>query len=545
MGQVAAVVMHAETIFKRATEAYRKGDFAAALRGCEELSGHHSDSTAQAAILNLKAISLAGQGLMFSAADSIEVAIQLKPADALLRLHASRILLALGRHVAAGLAAEMACELAPGNTTCRYQLARVHLLDGDSLKARELVQQCVKENPGLVEAWLLLSELALDLGDGERAVACLHEIILHDPGNVRVWAALAAIPGQAAGDPAIEKALADIETLAQDSATTATATFALADLDRQRGLFDAAFARYRSANQRLAESQPFALGKWQESLHTMTSNALMWLESTAGPKPTEEADGGGRLVFVVGMPRSGTSLCEQVLCSHPGVYGAGELPTMEFIAKALAHEGIDPFHVGSEPDSLKHMCEAYLGSLPTRSANHVRVIDKTPRNFERLGLIFRLFPGARVLWCLRHPLDTILSCYFQDFHGSQQFSHNLDQCAWVYIEHIRLLRHWLLHCGNSIKVVEYPCLVQDLAGTAQEMADFIGVEFHASMLQPQLNTRNVRTASSHQLRQPVYTTSLDQWRHYRKELAGVCVLLQQQGVLDQQGRSIPPYHRVF
>jgi hypothetical protein len=183
------------------------------------------------------------------------------------------------------------------------------------------------------------------------------------------------------------------------------------------------------------------------------------------------------------------------------------------------------------------MRRAYLDSLPTRADDHGRVVDKSPRNFERLGLIFRLFPAARVLWCLRHPLDTIISCYFQDFRGGQRFSSNLEQCAWVYVEHIHLLRHWMRHFRNSIEVVDYSVLVQNLEGTAREMSDFIGVEFHPAMLQPQLNTRNVRTASSQQLRQPVYTTSLNHWRHYRKELADILALLQQQGLLDRQGRS--------
>jgi hypothetical protein len=238
------------------------------------------------------------------------------------------------------------------------------------------------------------------------------------------------------------------------------------------------------------------------------------------------------------MPRSGTSLSEQILCSHSEVLGGGELATMEYIARALAHEGIDPFEVGSEPGWLERMRRAYLSSLPARAADHARVIDKTPRNFERLGLILRLFPAARVLWCLRHPLDTIISCYFQDFRGGQGFSNNLEQCSGVYVEHIQLLRYWMRYFGDSIYVIDYPDLVQNPEATIHAMADFIGVEFQPAMLQPQLNTRNVRTASAQQLRQPVSTTSLNQWQHYGEELADVCALLQQQGLLDQQGRSI-------
>jgi tetratricopeptide (TPR) repeat protein len=529
--------MHAETLFSQAAKAYRLQDFDAALQVCETLLAQPPAAGGLPAILNLKALSLAGKGLMFAAADCLERAIHIQPGDALLRHHAARILLELGRFDAARREAEQACQLAPGRSGYRYHLAVVCQLQGDSRRARELAQQCVSEDASLFEAWILLSELAVESGEPAQAAACLREILQQDAGHAAAWALLAAMGGEAAADRSAQRALEEIKISARDDASAATAGFALADMARRCGDHAAAFALYRQANEYLATAHPFAMDDWELSLDKTISASRVWLESGSSAAADADTNGGERLVFVVGMPRSGTSLCEQIACSHPGVMGGGEMATMEYIANTLAYENTDPFNLEAEPDWLPRMRGAYLDSLPAGSAAYDRISDKTPRNFERLGLILRLFPAARVLWCVRHPLDTILSCFFQDFRSGQRFSYRLEFAARMYVGHVRVMRHWMRYFADSITVIDYAEMVQNPAATARQMALFIGLDFNPAMLQPHLNPRPVRTASSLQVKQAIYTTSLNNWRHYRQELAAVSAMLQQQGLLDKQWRS--------
>ncbi len=530
-------LMESEALFSQAAKAYRQDDFDAALQSCETLLAQKPAAAVLPAVLNLKALSLAGKGLMFSAADCLGRAVEMKPTDAVLHHHAARVLLALGRLREAYQEAERACELAPENTGYRYQLAVVCLRAGESEKAADFAQQCVNQDATVFDAWILLSELVANRGDLEQAAACLREIVRQAPGNERAWAMLAEMPCDEVTGVSIERALEKIRTSASDDATTASATFALADRARRRGDYTAAFTLYQQANERLAAVRPFDMERWEKSVEGTLSASRNWLESGHVHTASESTNTGKNLLFIVGMPRSGTSLCEQILCSHPEVMGGGEMATMEYIANQLTFEGIDPFGSESEPDWLPRMQDAYLEALPPGAAGYALVSDKTPRNFERLGLVLRMFPAARVLWCLRHPLDTILSCYFQDFQPGQRFSNRLDSAARMYADHVRLMRHWLQYFPASIKVIDYAELVQNLEAKVRDMAVFLDLDFDAAMLQPHLNPRPVRTASSYQVRQPVYTSSLDNWRHYRQELAAVCEMLQQHGLLDDEWHS--------
>jgi len=523
-----------ESLYVQATEAYRIGDYDKALTACETLLELNPAAKVLPAVLNLRALCLAGKGLMFAALGCLEHAIGTKPDDPLLRHHAARILLELGQARVARKAAEKACELAPRHIGYRYHLARAFLLEGLSQKAEQVALQCVQEEPAALEAWNLLSELAAQRGDANQAATCLNEILKQDSRHARALASLAALLPIGEFDPSVQRGLEEILANTTDDADAASAAFALADISRRRGEHGKAFAYCRAANDRLAAARPFAMDQWEQMVASTISAPDARAEnaqSVIAKKPAE------RLIFIVGMPRSGTSLCEQIVSAHSGVFGGGERATMEHIEKTLSHAGAFPRDTATEPSWMGSMRAAYLESLPTGSGSAAWATDKTPRNFERLGLIFRLFPTARVLWCVRHPLDTILSCYFQDFGSGQHFSNRLDHCARMYIGHVRLMRHWLRRYGDSVHIVEYSGLVQELEPSVRGVADFLDLEFEPSMLEPHRNSRMVWTASAQQVKQPVYATSLDVWQHYARELLPARTLLEHHGLIDEKGRS--------
>jgi hypothetical protein len=218
-------------------------------------------------------------------------------------------------------------------------------------------------------------------------------------------------------------------------------------------------------------------------------------------------------VFVVGMPRSGTSLAEQIIASHPAAYGAGELQFWEPLI--LKETGIRQ-GILSEPARLK-VAEEYLRILEGRSANASRVVDKAPVNSDFLGPIYSVFPNARVIYMQRDPIDTCLSCYFQQFLPGINFTFDLSDLVHYYREHQRIMAHWraVLPPGFILDV-PYEELVADQETWSRKMLDFIGLEWDTRCLEFHTNKRQVVTASAWQVRQKIYKNSVARWRNYEK-----------------------------
>jgi hypothetical protein len=218
-------------------------------------------------------------------------------------------------------------------------------------------------------------------------------------------------------------------------------------------------------------------------------------------------------LFVVGMPRSGTSLAEQIIASHPSAYGAGEL---DFWASLIANDTGLTRGILSEPTRPK-VAQDYLRILDRASANALRVVDKAPLNSDFLGLIYSVFPNARVIYMQRDPIDTCLSCYFQQFLTGYNFTFDLSDLAHYYREHQRIMAHWrsVLPPGFILDV-PYEELVVDQETWSRKMLDFIGLEWDTQCLEFHTNKRQVTTASAWQVRQKIYTNSMARWRNYEK-----------------------------
>jgi Sulfotransferase family len=218
-------------------------------------------------------------------------------------------------------------------------------------------------------------------------------------------------------------------------------------------------------------------------------------------------------VFVVGMPRSGTSLAEQIIASHPAAFGAGEL---YFWATEIAKDTGLARGIPSEPARTK-IAEEYLRVLQGYSANASRVVDKAPVNCDFLGLIYSVFPNARVIYMRRDPIDTCLSCYFQQFLTGLNFTFELSDLAHYYREHRRIMAHWraVLPPGLILEV-PYEELVTDQETWSRKILQFIGLDWDPRCLEFHTNERQVATASAWQVRQKIYESSVGRWRNYEK-----------------------------
>jgi len=252
------------------------------------------------------------------------------------------------------------------------------------------------------------------------------------------------------------------------------------------------------------------------------------IQSTFGPGLFARLEQGGNPsrvpIFVVGMPRSGTTLVEQILASHAGVFGAGELRDMMAIAGSLPAtvegDAAFPHCMEALPTQvLDGMARGYLRRVQTLAPDAERVVDKFPQNFLLLGLIALMFPRARIVHCERSALDTCLSCYFQNFTRGQDYSYDLTNLGGYYQLYAAMMEHWRSVLPVPVHALRYEELTADPEATVRRLFDFCGLEWDPACLEFFETRRTVRTASVWQVRQPIYRSSVARWRSYEQELA--------------------------
>lgn len=321
-----------------------------------------------------------------------------------------------------------------------------------------------------------------------------------------------------------------------DTAAAAEAVLAGANLspvDRERlhfglgALYDRvekhtdAFAHYQAGN------EVFDIPFDPEGFRRRIDDLIHAFAPERLPQLARAGSGSGQAaVFIVGMPRSGTSLTEQILASHSAVAGAGELNTLNDIAAELTEhhgypEGIDRLETGT----LSRAAARYLDILREGREGYRLVTDKMPHNFLNLGLIALLLPGARIIHCVRDPRDTCLSIYFQKFGWLHPYGTRLEWLGGYYREYARLMRHWQAALDLPILTVEYEDLVADQAGMTRRMLDFLGLEWEDACLDFHESKRTVATASYDQVRQKIYHRSRARWRNYAPQLAPLIAAL--------------------
>ena len=296
------------------------------------------------------------------------------------------------------------------------------------------------------------------------------------------------------------------------------------------GDYDAAFAHYCKGN--AAKQAVFEGGRYA----TLIERSIELFDP---PRLTALAGAGyvdDRFVFVVGMPRSGTTLVEQILSSHSGVLGCGELPDIHAITDRLAgFSTANPTYpdcIQDLPDgALLGFGKAYAKRISAMQDGKLRYMDKQPNNFRYIGLIQALLPQARFIHCRRHPLDTCLSCLFQNFRNGQEFSFDIADLAAYYGGYQRLMAHWGRLPASRILDVDYEDLVTNTEEVSRRMVRFIGLTWEDRCMQFHDTRRKVHTASRWQVRQSIYTRSLQRWRNYQAHLGPLTEALESEGVV--------------
>jgi tetratricopeptide (TPR) repeat protein len=387
-------------------------------------------------------------------------------------------------------------------------------------EAEESCRAALAIEPDNVEALASLGELLADRGRFTEAEPLFQRAIALNPAFAPAYASIASHRRMTGADSAwragAERMLGGRVPLAHEISLH----YALGKYFDDLGQYDTAFGHFRQANElgkRLGSKYDRA-----RLVRRVDEIVGLFPVGSAG-SPDAAADTSELPVLIVGMPRSGTSLAEQILASHPSVYGAGEV-----IYWNSAYDRFRRSQAEGKPRAalLTALREEYLARLGAVAGGATRVVDKMPGNFLYAGLIHAALPRARIIHMQRHPFDTCLSIYFQNFYNIGPYANDLDDLAHYYQQYVRITDHWRAALpAASLLEVPYESLVADPETWSRRMVEFIGLPWDARCLEFHMTDRVVITASKWQVRQKISTKSAGRWRNYQQFIAPLRPLL--------------------
>ncbi|MBS0380149.1 MAG: sulfotransferase [Proteobacteria bacterium] len=399
----------------------------------------------------------------------------------------------------------------PGHAGAQVNLAATLLLTGRWAEAQELIERVLRAAPRNVEALTLRAQIARGEGRLAEAEADFRRACELAPQAASAWAGLAGLRRMTRADGDWLKRAEALVAAGIAPLDEADLRYAMGKFCDDTGDYARAFRHFRRAN----ELQKAAAPRYDRDGQARLVNDLK-ARYGAAPlgDPAEGASDSELPVLVVGMPRSGTSLVEQIIASHPQARGAGELG---FWSEAMQRlEG--PVRAGTLDAAQRRTLAAdYLRTLASQAPDALRVVDKATFNAQYLGPIHTVLPRARFIYLSRDPVDTCLSCYFTHLPPAMAFSMDLADLAHYYRQHHRIVEHWrsVLPPGTLLDV-PYAGLVADPEGWSRRIVEFLGLPWDPQVLEFQKTARTVMTSSFWQVRQPVYRTSVGRWHHYRK-----------------------------
>ena len=454
------------------------------------------------------------------AIEAYGAALTAKPDFALAYNNLGIVLAELGRTGEALAAYHAAAECQPAFAEPHSNIGNLHREAGRMDEALDAYRAALDADAEFAPAHNNLGNTLLERGDIDGARAAYRGAIEAKSDFAEAYRNLSTLGGFAleGGDIAAMTRL--IEDAAVSRESLIYLRYARARAFHDRGAYDEAFVDYLAGSALKRACIDFDLdaqaGLYRRIAATF-DEALLARFANAGDPSTLP-------VFIVGMVRSGTSLVEQILASHPSVYGGGELPDLGAVIDALPASLPSPKPypdciVDADAETLRGLGAGYVAGLRERAPAALRITDKMPANTRHIGLIRCLLPGARVVHCRRDPLDTCLSCFTTLFTTGQDFSYDLAELGGYYRAYDRLMAHWRALLPEPVMLeIDYADIVADLEGQARRLVSFCGLDWDEACLDFDKNERLVRTASSAQVRRPIYGDSVARWKRYEAHL---------------------------
>jgi tetratricopeptide (TPR) repeat protein len=454
---------------------------------------------------------LRDQGRLAAAAASCRRAIELQPELAGAHNSLGNALLDLGQFAEAAASYRRAVALRRDFAEAHINLGLVLRQLGRTAEAEACCGTALEMNPNSAPAVVLQAELQADNGRFAEAEELFTRAAAIDADLPEAWAGIAHLRKMTRNDAAWA---ADAQRIAGQRLPPRREVylrFAIGKYFDDVKDFENAFINFQRAHE-LTKSYGPAYDRQQ--LTRAVDEMIRFYDDEWAARIPVDPDASARPVFIVGMPRSGTTLAEQILASHPAVFGAGELTFWSTVSAGHPSAGRGAAAAGGiaiDPAA------DYLRLLQDLSPGALRVIDKMPANFLRLGLIHEALPNARIIHMRRNPIDTCLSIYFQHFKSGHSYADDLDDLAHYYREYLRLMQHWNTTLPEAaILEVSYEGLVEDQETWSRNMLQFIGVPWDPRCIDFHRTSRSVMTASKWQVRQKMNRASLERWRNYEE-----------------------------
>lgn len=439
--------------------------------------------------------------------------IEIRPADLDLGLDYAYSLLA-GRDFNAVLKqCDRLIKIAPGaidahtvKAEALYNLARYQ-------EAIEIYREvaAVHEAPGL--PLLYLGKALKTVGDSEQAIDCVYRALEADNTLGQAYWELANLKTYRFSDEQVESMQNLLKEPRLSPINTILIRFSLGKALEDGKRFDESFQHYQAANQAYANIRPYRYGN-RNAAHKLTFSEQFFSANKGGGSDSDAP------VFVVGLPRSGSTLVEQILTSHSQVDSTRELTAITSISRelhgsSLPGKGQYPESVaGLSAGQIEDLAQRYLAEVQPYRLQAPYFVDKAPGNFQHIGLIKTLFPRARIIDIRRHPMASGWSLYRHFFADSFLFSYDLKTIGKYYNDYIDLMDHWHAVLPGQILTLEYEDLVHDLPTHVEKILQYCGLPFEQACVDFHLNKRAVATPSSEQVRQPIFTDALEHWKNY-------------------------------
>mgnify|MGYP001030105420 FL=1 len=365
----------------------------------------------------------------------------------------------------------------------------------------------IEDQDGLYTALQKVGATLLRAGNLAAAEHWLTQALTLQPERPEAYGQLADVRKFSESDRGLVARMADLLPAAQGDVHRRLA-FALGKAHSDLGDYDRSFGYYRAGNEGVRARVPFDAARYVEA---MDQRIVQFSSEILSRLPS--GSDSGVPIFIVGTPRSGTTLTESIIASHSSVAGAGE---MDYWSRAMPH-ALRDFPHAFTADLARRIADEYLMFLRQHSASAAHITDKMPGNFLYLGMIHAIFPNAKIIHTRRHPIDACLSIYFQNFPDAHAYKWDLASLAVWYEQYQRLMAHWqeVLPPGTLYES-HYERLVEDPEGESRKLLGFLGLDWEAGVLEFHQQERAVYTASLSQVRQPLYKTSKESWRRYEK-----------------------------
>ena len=431
----------------------------------------------------------------------------------------AQALIALGRLEEADAAARHAAKIEPDNPQTWITIASVATRLMHQEEALMAYERAALLSPQEVRLRLTIGHVNKTLGRRADSEAAYHAALAMDPGLAEAWWSLADLKNYSFSDAEVAAMQSALAGDRRSRTNEAQLHFSLGKACEQRGQYAQAFEHYAQGNALRRLDAPFDIGRFEgrcERIRAFFDRAFFAARASAG-------DPSRAPIFIVGLPRSGSTLIEQILASHSQVEGTMELPNILIITREL--DAMAPARDGY-PETLRALSGARLTAFGARYLEQVapmrrgreRFTDQLPNNFSHVGLIHAILPNATLIDARRHPMDACFGTFKQYFAVGQTFSYDLEDLGRYFRCYLALMDHWDAVLPGKVLHLQYEDLVREPEASIRRLLEHCRLPFEPACLAFHETKRPVRTASAEQLRQPLYASAVGHWRHFATEL---------------------------